>query len=172
MMPSRYDKDAVAFMWKELEAIGVQPLTTAEAVNRTMAEKKGTTLMVVNSVCGCAAGTARPGVALALLNEMIPDHLTTVFAGVDIEATQKAREHLAKIPPSSPSVFLFKDGELVHALHRQDIEGTPPQAIAQSLSEAFNKHCTRKGPSVSPEVVAKVFKLTVDPACGSSFEKK
>jgi len=159
-------------MWKELEEVGVQPLTTAEAVADTLSQKDGTTLMVVNSVCGCAAGTARPGVALALLNDTIPDRLTTVFAGVDVEATQTARAHLPNIPPSSPSVFLFKDGELVHALHRKDIEGTPPQMIAHTLSEAFNQHCSRKGPSVAPEVVAKVFNLAVDPACGSSYEKK
>lgn len=171
MMQSRYDRDAVAFMWKELEEIGVQPLTSAEQVDSELTRNEGTTLLVVNSVCGCAAGTARPGVALALQNETIPDRLTTVFAGVDMEATQKAREHLSDVPPSSPSVFLFKDGKLVHALHRKDIEGTPPQMIAQTLSEAFNQHCSRKGPSVSMETVAKVFGLADDPACGSSFEK-
>lgn len=171
MMQSRYDRDAVAFMWKELEEIGVQPLTSAEQVETKLNEKNGTTLLVVNSVCGCAAGTARPGVALALQNEIIPDHLTTVFAGVDMEATQKAREKLGDVPPSSPAVFLFKDGQLVHALHRSDIEGTPPQMIAQTLSEAFDKHCSRKGPSVSMEKVAKVFGLADDPACGSSYEK-
>jgi len=171
MMQSRYDRDAVAFMWKELEEVGVQPLTTAEQVDTELKKADGTTLLVVNSVCGCAAGTARPGVALALQNETIPDRLTTVFAGVDMEATQKARDHLAEIPPSSPSVFLFKDGKLVAALHRSDIEGTPPQMIAHKLSEAFNEHCSRKGPSVSMETVAKVFGLNEDPACGSSYEK-
>jgi putative YphP/YqiW family bacilliredoxin len=172
MMPSRYDRDAVAFMWKELQEVGVQPLTTPEAVTETFSRTKGTTLLVVNSVCGCAAGTARPGVALALLNDLIPDHLTTVFAGVDVEATQTARAQLPNVLPSSPSVFLFKNGELVHALHRKDIEGTPPQMIAQSLSRAFNEHCQRKGPAVPPETVSKVFNVAVDPACGSTYEIK
>ncbi|MBD3402981.1 BrxA/BrxB family bacilliredoxin [candidate division GN15 bacterium] len=171
LMPSRYDREAVTFMWKELEQIGVEPLTTAEAVEAAVNQKSGTTLLVVNSVCGCAAGMARPGVALALQNQVIPDRLATVFAGVDMEATQRARELMPEVKPSSPSVFLFKDGKLVHAVHRHDIEGRHPQDVADSLQAAFNEHCERKGPSVAPEVLMKVFNLKESPACGTSFEK-
>lgn len=171
MIPSMYDREAVAFMWKELQDIGVTPLATADAVDQFLKQNNGTALVVVNSVCGCAAGMARPAVALALQNSVIPDRLATVFAGVDMEATQRAREAMPNIKPSSPSVFLFKNGELVHAVHRHDIEGHQPQDVADNLIAAFDKHCSAKGPSVSPEVVTEVFNLTVSPACGSSFEK-
>lgn len=171
MIPSMYDREAVAFMWKELQDIGVTPLQTADAVDRFLQQSEGTALVVVNSVCGCAAGMARPAVALALQNSVIPDRMATVFAGVDMEATQRAREAMPSIKPSSPSVFLFKNGELVHAVHRQDIEGHRPQDVAENLIAAFNKHCSAKGPSVSPDVVTEVFNLTVGPACGSSYEK-
>jgi putative YphP/YqiW family bacilliredoxin len=171
MMPSRYDRDAVAFMWKELEQIGVKPLRKAEDVERAVGRNSGTTFLVVNSVCGCAAGAARPGIALALQNKKIPDTLATVFAGVDVEATQKARDLMPDIQPSSPSAFLFKDGLLVYAMHRHDIEGVPPESIAEQLSEVFDKYCESDGPSVAPETVQKVFRLSVQPACGSSYEK-
>lgn len=171
MMPSRYDRDAVAFMWKELEQIGVKPLQKPEDVEHAVSKSPGTTLLVVNSVCGCAAGTARPGIALALQNKKIPGTLATVFAGVDVEATQKARDLMPDIQPSSPSAFLFKDGQLVYAMHRHDIEGARPEAIAERLSGAFDKYCEADGPSVAPETVQKVFRLSVQPACGSSYEK-
>jgi putative YphP/YqiW family bacilliredoxin len=171
MMVSMYDRDAVAFMWKELQEIGVTPLTTAESVDQFLGGSEGTALVVVNSVCGCAARMARPAVALALQNEIVPDRLATVFAGVDIEATARVREFMPDIKPTSPSVFLFKNGALVHAVHRHEIEGRQPQDVADNLIAAFNLHCTAPGPSVAPDVVNRVFKLSVSPACGSSFEK-
>lgn len=171
MIPSMYDREAVAFMWKELKDIGVTPLQTAAAVDQFLSQSDGTTLVVINSVCGCAAGMARPAVALALQNSVIPDRLGTVFAGVDMEATQRVREAMPTIRPSSPSVFLFKNGELVHAVHRHDIEGHQPQDVADNLIAAFNKYCSAKGPSVPPEVVTEIFNLSISPACGSSFEK-
>ncbi|MDX9859013.1 MAG: BrxA/BrxB family bacilliredoxin [candidate division Zixibacteria bacterium] len=171
MMPSRYDREAVAFMWKELQDIGVQPLSSAAAVDRFLADGEGTSLLVVNSVCGCAARMARPAVALALQHEVIPDRMGTVFAGVDMDATAKAREYMPDIAPSSPSVFLFKNGKLVHAVHRSEIEGRHPEDIAGGLIASFSEHCSAQGPSVSPDVVRQIFKLTVAPACGSSFER-
>ena len=133
---SRYDRELVKPLWQALKAVGVEPLTTAFDVDRVLTASTGTTLLVVNSVCGCAAGSCRPGVALSLQHATIPDRLHTVFAGVDMEATQRAREYMKGIPPSSPSVALFKDGRLVYMLQRSDIEGNRPQSIAQALQEA------------------------------------
>src|SRR5687768_13008027 len=115
-MQTMYDREAVKPMWEELTKVGVESLTTAEEVEAALGEKKGTVLLIVNSVCGCAAGGARPGAMLSLQNDKIPDRSVTVFAGVDREAVDAARAHLAPIPPSSPFIALFKDGELVHAL--------------------------------------------------------
>ena len=103
--------------------------------------KEGTTLVVVNSVCGCAAANARPGARQSLQNAKRPDHLVTVFAGVDSEATNKAREFMIPFPPSSPCMALFKDGELVHMLERHHIEGRPAELIAENLVDAYNTHC-------------------------------
>jgi putative YphP/YqiW family bacilliredoxin len=103
--------------------------------------RPGTTLLVVNSVCGCAAGKARPGIAMALEHAVKPAHLTTVFAGGDVEATAQARAHLAPYPPSSPSIALLKDGQVAFMLERRDIEGRPAERIAQVLAEAFDQHC-------------------------------
>lgn len=128
-------------MRDELTQIGFQELKTAEEVDSVMDDKQGTALVVVNSICGCAGGIARPGVAAALANEKRPDKLVTVFAGQDKEATGRAREHFGNNPPSSPSVWLFKDGQLVDALHRSDIEGTSAEHVAQRLSTMFDQYC-------------------------------
>lgn len=168
---SLYDREAVKPLWQELQAVGVMPLTSAAEVDEVLNHKEGTTLLVVNSVCGCAAGSCRPGVALALQNAVIPDRLHTVFAGVDQEATTRAREFMKGIPPSSPCVALFKDGQLVFMLQRSDIEAQHPQAIAGALHQAFEKTCTRKGPSVEPEVFNKTFG-TSEAECGTTFRIK
>ncbi len=170
-MQSMYDREQVKFMWQELEQVGLKPLFTPQEVDTVIKEGKGTTLVMVNSVCGCSAGYARPGVALALQNKVIPDNLTTVFAGVDMEATQRARELMTDMPPSSPSVALFKDGELVFMLHRRQIEGSSAEMVAEALVEAFNEHCSKSGPSVSKEVFMKVYGEGWGPVCGSQFER-
>jgi len=131
-----YPEDIVMPMKEQLTLNGFEDLTTPELVDEAI-KKSGTTLIMVNSVCGCAAGAARPGVLLSLTGEKTPDNLTTVFAGFDIEATQKAREYMAPFPPSSPAVALFKDGELVNMLERNHIEGHSAQAIAENLKEAY-----------------------------------
>ena len=135
-----YPAELVQPMRDELTAVGFDQLADAPAVDAALA-KEGTTLVVVNSVCGCAAANARPGVRLSLANEKNPDHLTTVFAGVDREATDTARQQMVPFPPSSPSIALFKDGELVHMLERHHIEGRPAELIAENLIEAYNTHC-------------------------------
>ncbi|MBX5436503.1 MAG: BrxA/BrxB family bacilliredoxin [Alicyclobacillaceae bacterium] len=128
-------------MRDELTQIGFIELRTPEEVDEVMAQKTGTTLVVVNSVCGCAGGIARPGVALALRNDRVPDRLVTVFAGQDREATARAREYFGDNPPSSPSIWLFKDGKLVDQLHRSDIEGTSPESVAERLKAMFDRYC-------------------------------
>ena len=128
-------------MREELLAVGFEELRTPEEVDRFMADKSGSALLVVNSVCGCAAGMARPGVRLALQGGPRPDKLVTVFAGFDAEATQRARGYLGDIPPSSPSMALFKDGELVWFLPRHRIEGRDALAVASDLRNAFAEHC-------------------------------
>ena len=124
----------------ELTAIGARELKSAAAVDEQI-NASGTVLLVVNSVCGCAAGKARPGVALALRHTKKPDTLATVFAGADIEATARAREHMAPYPPSSPSIGLFKDGKLVWIMERREIEGQDAHAIAAHLTAAFDHFC-------------------------------
>jgi putative YphP/YqiW family bacilliredoxin len=125
----------------DLTSVGFEDLTSASEVEQVL-QKSGTTLLVVNSVCGCAAGAARPGVKLALQSaEIKPDHIVTVFAGVDKEATAKAREYMLPYPPSSPSIALFKDGELVHFVERHQIEGRSAIMIAEHLVETFKEHC-------------------------------
>lgn len=131
-----YPADIVIPMKEQLTFNGFEDLTTSESVDEAM-KKEGTTLVMVNSVCGCAAGAARPGVLLSLDNDKTPDNLTTVFAGFDLDATQRVREYLAPFPPSSPAVALFKNGELVHMLERHHIEGRSAQAIAENLKEAY-----------------------------------
>lgn len=128
-------------MRDELTSAGVKELTTAQDVDAWMAEKEGTAMLVVNSVCGCAAGMARPGVRLALQHDRRPDRVATVFAGQDLEATARARAHIADIPPSSPSIAFFKDGELVAFVPRHRIESRTADAVASDLMSIFNEHC-------------------------------
>jgi putative YphP/YqiW family bacilliredoxin len=138
----RYDERMIAPFREELTKIGFRELKSAEAVDRSLTEDRGTNLVVVNSVCGCAAGKARPGIAMALKQSPAkPDHLTTVFAGGDLEATARLRERLGNIPPSSPSIALFKDGQLVHFIPRFQIESRDAFQISQHLKEAFKEHC-------------------------------
>ena len=139
----RYDERAIAPFREELTRIGFRELKTVEAVDAEIANKEGTNLLVVNSVCGCAAGKARPGIALALQKSHFkPDRLTTVFAGGDIEATARVREHFGNIPPSSPSMALYKNGELVHFIPRYQIENRDAFQIARHLMDVFKEFCT------------------------------
>ena len=135
-----YPEELVKPMRQDLASAGFEELYTGEAVENAL-KQDGTTLVVVNSVCGCAAANARPAAKLSLQNAKTPNHLVTVFAGVDTEAVTKAREHMVPFPPSSPSMALFKDGELVHMIERHHIEGRPAEMIAENLMEAFNEHC-------------------------------
>ena len=136
-----YPEEIVIPMKEELTENGFAEMLSADDVEKTMNEK-GTTLVMVNSVCGCSAGTARPGVLMAVLNsEKKPDHLTTSFAGFDIDAVKKVREYLLPYPPSSPSIALFKDGKLVHFIERHNIEGRSAQMIAENLIGAFEQYC-------------------------------
>ena len=135
-----YPAEMVKPMREDLTTIGFEELHTVEDVDQALA-KGGTTLVVVNSVCGCAAANARPGAKASLQNEKTPDNLVTVFAGVDREATDKARSYMIPFPPSSPSMALFKDGELVHMLERHHIEGRPAEMIAENLKDAYNEFC-------------------------------
>lgn len=137
-----YPEELVAPMRAELTDSGFKELKTAEEVDNYLTSNKGTSLLVINSVCGCAAGSARPGVLLALeQSDKKPASLATVFAGVDQEATAKAREYTLPYPPSSPSIALFKDGELVHFIERHHIEGRPAEMIGSHLTEVFNEFC-------------------------------
>ena len=135
-----YPPELIKPMREDLTNVGFDELHTAEAVDAAIA-KEGTTLVVVNSVCGCAAANARPAARVSLQNAKRPNNLVTVFAGVDREATDKAREYMVPFPPSSPCVALFKDGELVHMLERHHIEGRPAELIAENLVDAYNEHC-------------------------------
>ena len=136
-----YPEELVAPMRTDLTSVGFEELTTAEAVDGFM-ENKGISLLVINSVCGCAAGAARPGVKWAVSNsEKKPDQLATVFAGVDMDATAKAREYTLPYPPSSPSIAIFKDGQLVHFVERHHIEGRSAEMIGHHLVEVFKEYC-------------------------------
>ena len=136
-----YPQELVRPMKEDLVNVGFKELINAEQVDEVIQNTKGTLLVVVNSVCGCAAGNMRPGVKLSLKNDKIPSSLTTVFAGVDAEATNQARKYFLPYPPSSPSIGLFKDGKLIHFLERHHIEGGTAQMIAENLSEAYNEYC-------------------------------
>lgn len=137
-----YPEHLVAPMREDLTVAGFQELKSATEVESFMNENKGTALVVVNSVCGCAAGSARPGVKLALSKtDKKPDAIATVFAGVDKDATEKAREFFLPYPPSSPSMALFKDGQLVHFIERHHIEGRTAEMIADNLAGAFDANC-------------------------------
>ena len=135
-----YPAELVQPMRDELTAVGFEQINDVKKIEDAI-NGEGTTLVVVNSVCGCAAANARPGVRFSLDNEKVPSTLVTVFAGVDREATDAARSMMVPFPPSSPSMALFKDGELVHMLERHHIEGRPADLIAENLRQAFNEHC-------------------------------
>ena len=135
-----YDPQLVQPFRDELTALGVQELLTADSVDSAISET-GTTLVFVNSVCGCAAAGARPGLRLSMMNEKKPDRFVTVFAGMETDATAKAREHFAPYRPSSPQIALMKDGALVHMVQRQDIEGKEAGMVAKNLTDAYDAHC-------------------------------
>jgi putative YphP/YqiW family bacilliredoxin len=165
-LPPIYDPQAVAPMWQELAAVGVEPLKTPEEVDQTLRDAKGTALVIVNSVCGCAAGQARPGAMLALQNAVIPDRFVTVFAGVDRDAVEKAREYMTGYPPSSPCMGLFKDGKLVFMLQRTDLQRMNEEQVSMALSQAFDQHCERKGPSIDPKAFQEIRPFQ---GCGSQI---
>lgn len=151
-MQPLYDPEAVMPLREELTSIGFKQLTTPEDVDRELGRPQGTVLLVINSVCGCAAGGARPGVGLALQHKTIPDRLVTVFAGVDTDATARAREYMPQHPPSSPFMALFRDGKEVFVLERTHIEQMDVDSIAHILKRAFDEFCNAPGPSAPPEV--------------------
>ena len=135
-----YNPALVAPMREEMVHMGAQELTTGAAVDAALGDQKGSMLVFINSVCGCAAGNARPALRLALQHGVKPQQVVTVFAGQDLEATSRARQYFAEYQPSSPSIALFRDGEVVHFVHRHMIEGRSPQLIAGELTKAFDKH--------------------------------
>lgn len=137
----RYMMDMIQPMRDDLTRLGIEELRTPEEVENALPNAKGTSLVVINSVCGCAAGQCRPGVAQALQHDALPDHTFTVFAGQDKEATAKAREYFLPYPPSSPSIALLKDGELVHFIERHQIENRSAADIAADLTDAFDRYC-------------------------------
>ncbi|HEU4836659.1 MAG TPA: BrxA/BrxB family bacilliredoxin [Pyrinomonadaceae bacterium] len=136
-----YPEIMIRPMREDLTRLGVEEWRTAEAVDSAVKNSQGTLMVVVNSICGCAAGKARPGVALALQHEVKPDKVATVFAGADIEATERARSYFTGYGPSSPSIAILKDGQLVYMLERSQIEGRDATQIAGELTQAFDKHC-------------------------------
>ena len=135
-----YPEDLVMPMKKQLTDYGFEELVSTDDVEN-MIKNNGTTLVVVNSVCGCAAANARPGALLSLANDKKPDHLTTAFAGFDKDAVERVRDYLIPFPPSSPAIALFKDGELVHMLERHHIEGRSAEIISENLKSAYNDYC-------------------------------
>jgi len=163
-----YDPNAVQPMRDELVAAGFTEMITASDVDTFMpAGKDETVLVMINSVCGCAAGSARPGVTLALQNKIIPDRILTVFAGQDRDAVDHLRQnYLQGIPPSSPYVAIFKNSEVVFLMQRFNIEGKTAGMVAAELTEAFNVHCTKEGPSVSTEMYEQILHAK---ACGSKI---
>lgn len=138
--PNRYPEELIKPMREDLTRLGVRETRTPEEIDEAI-RADGTTMVVVNSVCGCAAGKARPGIAMALGHSVKPDAIITVFAGADIEATERAREHFKGYPPSSPSIALMQNGEVVYMLERHQIEGREAPEIAAALTEAFDRLC-------------------------------
>lgn len=165
-LPPIYDPEAVAPLWQELVAVGVEALTTPEKVDEALGATTGTAMVIVNSVCGCAAGNARPGVMLSLQHVIIPDRSVTVFAGVDRDAVERARSYMAGYVPSSPSIGLFKDGKQVFMLQRTDLQKMNEDQVAAALAAAYSQHCTRVGPSVDAETFRK---LRPYRGCGSQI---
>ena len=165
-LPPIYDPEAVAPMWQELAAVGVEPLTTPEQVDRLLEAHTGSAFVIVNSICGCAAGQARPGAMLALQNAIIPDRSVTVFAGVDRDAVERARAYMTDYPPSSPCMGLFKDGKLVFMLERRDLQQMNEEQVSAALRIAFDEHCTNPGPSIDSETFKKIHPYQ---GCGSQI---
>lgn len=164
-----YDEDAVQPMRDELIAYGFEEARTPEEVDQAIQETKGSVFVVVNSVCGCAAGSARPGAGAALQGVKIPDRMVTVFAGQDRDAVDRLRQvHLKDFPPSSPSMALFQDGKVVYMMERRSIEGRSPVEIAHHLAQVFDQHCNRQGPSIPRESFEKVQHAV---ACGSTIPR-
>jgi len=162
-----YDQNAVQPMRDALIAVGLSELLSAKDVEEAIdVEDDKTALVIINSVCGCAAGSARPGISLALQNEIIPDKLYTGFAGQERDAVDRIRMQLDGFPPSSPSIALFKDGKVLLFMQRHQIEGRTAEEIANDWKEIFNQHCSSKGPSISPENFAEVNHAV---ACGSKI---
>jgi putative YphP/YqiW family bacilliredoxin len=162
-----YDQDAVQHMRDELVAVGFNELLTVKDVEESLlVDDDKTALVMINSVCGCAAGSARPGVSLALQNNIIPDKLFTVFAGQERDAVDRVRQMISNYPPSSPSVALFKNGKLIYFMPRLEIEGNSAEIISNELRTAFDELCSNKGPSVSPEHFANVMHAK---SCGSKI---
>src|SRR5438093_2695321 len=145
VLTSIYDQEAVAPMWQELAAVGVDPLTTPEQVDEVLGRASGTLLVIVNSICGCAAGSARPGAMLALQHAVIPDRYVTVFAGVDRDAVNRARDYMVGYPPSSPSIALFKDGRQVFMLERSELQQMMDDQVAAALRKASTSTARRPG---------------------------
>ncbi len=165
--PPMYDQDAVQPMRDELIAVGFEELLNAGDVENAIKNNSDKTVLVlINSVCGCAAGSARPGVSLALQNDIIPDKLYTGFAGQERDAVDRIRQNIKGFPPSSPSIALFKNGELIHFVPRLDIEGYSAEQIAANLKNVFNKNCSAKGPSITPEQFKQV---QYAKSCGSKI---
>jgi putative YphP/YqiW family bacilliredoxin len=165
--PPIYDQDAVQPMRDELIAVGFEELLTPADVDKALNVKDDKTILVmVNSVCGCAAGSARPGVSLALQNGVIPDKLYTGFAGQERDAVERIRHHIGNYPPSSPSIALFKNGSLIYFMPRYEIEGRDASFIADVLKDVFNEYCQAAGPSISPEDFAQVMNAKM---CGSKI---
>lgn len=165
--PPMYDQNAVQPMRDALIAVGFKELLTPkdadEAIN---VQNNKTVLVMINSVCGCAAGSARPGISLALQNDIIPDELYTAFAGQERDAVDRVRQLVSSFPPSSPSVALFKNGKLLYFMPRHNIEGRTAEDIAKDWVDIFNEHCKKTGPSISPENFAQV-RYAV--SCGSKI---
>ena len=168
LKPPIYDPEAVQPMRDELIYVGFEETTTPQKLEDVLSKKNDETVFVfINSVCGCAAGSARPGASLGLQNNIIPDKLITVFAGQDRDAVDYLREkYLASIPPSSPFMALFKNGELLYAMPRHKIEGRYEDEIAEDLKKVFEQYCKKEGPSISKE---KYDKLIHAKMCGSKI---
>ncbi len=168
-LPPMYPPEAVQPMRDELTAVGFEQIDDPAAVDAVVKSQKGVTLCFINSVCGCAAGSARPGVAMALQHKVIPDRLVTVFAGMDREAVDRVRAlHAGVAGPSSPSIVFFKDGAVAAVLPRQGIEGRGPEEIAAFLADAFEKICSKPGPSIPRE---KYEQLEFVKMCGSKIPR-
>lgn len=147
-----YPEELIRPMREELRRLGIKETRTPQQVDDAITGSKGTVMVVVNSVCGCAAGKARPGIALALKHSIVPDHLITVFAGADVEAAERARYYLKGYPPSSPSIAILRDGKLLYMLERREIEGRDATEVAQQLITAFDKFCAPAGQQPNRDV--------------------